>query len=235
MLPECAAWPVKGDGVALDAESPEHRPERPIEIEQDRALLDVQFQISGCVRQLFAALLHLFEIDPVLFERGGKGDALFVAQRARFIHVEMAGAGGRSEKAFAKSRAFLIRPIDETDCYRWPAVVLRIDAAKNLDAGQGVQTAIEPAAVRDGIDVSADEERPGRFTPQRRPKVPGFIGPNIRAERFEFLRSQARAFAHVSVKATRCAPFSSPVSSRSSFNSATVRFGSRAVVMMRRD
>ena len=178
--------PVEGNGVALDAESPEHRPERPIQIEQDWTLLDVQFQVSGCVLQFFAALLHFFEIDPVLFQGGGKGDALFVAERARFIHVEMAGAGGRSEKTLAESRPFLIRPIDETDRDRGPAVVLRMDAAKNFDGGQRVQTAVEPAAVRDGIDVSADEERLRRFAAQGCPKVPGFIGPNIRAERFEF-------------------------------------------------
>ena len=39
-------------------------------------------------------------------------------------------------------------------------------------------------------------------------------------------RSHSRARSHVSVQATRCAPSSSPVSSRSSFSSATVRFGS---------
>ena len=37
--------------------------------------------------------------------------------------------------------------------------------------------------------------------------------------------SHSRAVCHVSVQATRCAPFSSPVSSRSSFSSATVRLG----------
>ena len=41
-------------------------------------------------------------------------------------------------------------------------------------------------------------------------------------------RSHSRAFSHVSVQATRCAPFSSPVSSRSCSSSATVRFGSSA-------
>ena len=41
----------------------------------------------------------------------------------------------------------------------------------------------------------------------------------------EAFLSQARARLQVSVKATRCAPFSSPVSARSSLSSATVRFG----------
>src|SRR5688572_28803312 len=48
--------------------------------------------------------------------------------------------------------------------------------------------------------------------------------------RDSFSRSQPRAFAHVSVKATRCAPSASPVSARSSFSSAIVRCGCRLMV-----
>ncbi len=44
-----------------------------------------------------------------------------------------------------------------------------------------------------------------------------------------FLSSHLRAVDQVSVHATRCAPFSSPVSSRSSFSSATVRLGDNAM------
>ena len=55
---------VKRDGVSLDAERAEHRAERQIEIEQHRALLDVQFEIRGGVREFLAAVLHALEIDP---------------------------------------------------------------------------------------------------------------------------------------------------------------------------
>ena len=44
-----------------------------------------------------------------------------------------------------------------------------------------------------------------------------------------FSRNQARARSQVSVQATRWAPFSSPVSSRSSFSSATVRLGDSGI------
>src|SRR5205085_10526833 len=44
-----------------------------------------------------------------------------------------------------------------------------------------------------------------------------------------FARSHSRACCQVSVHATRCAPFSSPVSSCSSRSSATVRFGSSGI------
>ena len=36
---------------------------------------------------------------------------------------------------------------------------IALDAPKNFDAGERIQTAIEPAAIRNGIDVAADEQR----------------------------------------------------------------------------
>ena len=57
-------------------------------------------------------ILHLFEIDPVFLDRVRQRNAVLVLQGARFIHVEIAGAGRRPEEAFAETRAFLIRPID---------------------------------------------------------------------------------------------------------------------------
>src|SRR4051812_268299 len=95
---------VKGNGVPLNTESSEDGPERAIEIEKDGALFDVELEIGGGVLELPAAVLHLFEIDPVLGERGRKRDALLVLQGAGFIHVEMAGACGRTEQALAKTR-----------------------------------------------------------------------------------------------------------------------------------
>ena len=56
---------AKPDGVSLDSKCAKDRAEWKIEIEQDRSLFDVQFDISSGVRQLFARLLHALEIDPV--------------------------------------------------------------------------------------------------------------------------------------------------------------------------
>ena len=154
---------VEGDRVALDAESAEDSPEWAIEIEKDRALLDVQLEIGSGVLEFFAALFYFFEIDSVFGERGGKRDALFVFEPASLFHVEMTGAGGRTEQTFAEARSFFIGPIDEPHRDRRPAVMLRMDSPKNLDAGEGVETTVEPAAVRNGINVAADQQRPPRF------------------------------------------------------------------------
>src|SRR6185312_307414 len=59
---------VKGDGVPLNTERAEHRAERKIEIEQHRALLDVQLEIRGGVFEFHAAVFHLLEIDADTFQ-----------------------------------------------------------------------------------------------------------------------------------------------------------------------
>ena len=53
---------VKRDGVAFDAKSAQHRAQRQIQVQQYRALLDVQFQIRGGVLQFLAAVFHALEI-----------------------------------------------------------------------------------------------------------------------------------------------------------------------------
>ena len=70
--------------------------------------------------------------------------------------------------------------------HRRLAVVLRIDAAKNLDARDDIQATIEPPAIRHGINVPADEQGSFRFTVQGCPKIPRCIAMDFDRERFEF-------------------------------------------------
>ena len=149
--------PVKINRMALHAKGAKHSPEREIEIEKHRSLFDMQFQIRGSVREFFAAVLYLFEIDPLLFQRCRKGDALFVFQVSRLVHVEISRARRRTEKALPKSRPFFIRPVHQANGHRRLAVKLSVNATKNLNACERVQAAIEPAPVRHRIDMSADE------------------------------------------------------------------------------
>ncbi len=95
----------------------------------------------------------------MLLQGIGQTDAVLVFERARFLHVEVSRAGRGTKKALAKTRAFFIRPIDETHRDRRVAAVLLVNAAQNFQAGERVETAIEPAAIRDRIDVTADQER----------------------------------------------------------------------------
>ena len=154
-------------------------------------------------------------------------DAIPVLQAARLVEVQVPRACRGTEQAFAEPRALLVRPIHQPHRHRRLAVVFRVDAPQDLHAGEHVETAVEPAAVRHGIDVAADEQaffatRPAGWTRDFRPRRCGspLAAPPFRLEPLPRLRPRR-------VKATRCAPLSSPVSARSSLSSATVRFGSR--------
>ena len=81
---------VKGDGMTFDAESSKHSSERKVEIEEHRALSDVQLEISGCVAQFFAALLHSLEIDSVFFQCIDQTSSVFIFKNPCFVHVDLA-------------------------------------------------------------------------------------------------------------------------------------------------
>lgn len=165
----------EGDLMALDAAGAEHGRQRLVEIEEDGALLDVELEVGGGVFLACGGLFHVFEIDAEFRERVGEGDAVLVGEAACLVHVEVSGKGGGSEQAFPEACAFLVRPIDDLDGDGRFAVVLVIDAAENLDAGHDVEAAIEPAAVRDGIDVTADDERFLGLAGEGEPEVSGCV------------------------------------------------------------
>ena len=85
---------VKCDRMTFHAESSQHRAEWQIQIQQHRPLLDVQLDVTGGVLQFLARIFHALEINAHVLERVGKFDALFVHKAARFVHIEIAGAGG---------------------------------------------------------------------------------------------------------------------------------------------
>ena len=89
------------DRVALDAEAADHRRGGLARLLQARALLDVQLEVGGDVRQL--GLAHRVEVDVVLLQRVRERDALVVLELAHRVGVERAGGGGRAEQACARS------------------------------------------------------------------------------------------------------------------------------------
>ena len=107
------------------------------------------------------------------------------------------GSGPPGTNLNVISRAFFIRPIHEANGDRRLAAILRIDAAKNLHAGHDVEAAVQPAAVRHGIHVAADEQALFGFTVQRRPKISGGVGVDFDRQIFEFiLQPRARLHPH---------------------------------------
>ena len=89
------------DRVALDAEAADHGRRGLAHLLQPRALLDVQLEVGGDVRQL--GLAHRVEVDAVLGERVRQRDALRVLEVANRVGVERAGGGARSRAVSGRS------------------------------------------------------------------------------------------------------------------------------------
>ena len=161
----------EGNGPPFHAAGALHDGEGLAEIEKHRPLLDVELQVGGGVFLPGCGVLDLFEINPVRGDGIRQGDAVLVLQPARLVHVEVSGKSGGAEEAFPEARALLIRPIDDLDGDRWFSGKLLVDAAHDLHPGHDVQATVEPAAVRYGIDMAADEESFFRLTGEGEPEV----------------------------------------------------------------
>src|SRR5215218_7825446 len=176
------------DPRALDAERPEHHPERQVQRLEHRPLLDVQLEVRPSVLELRARLERAVELHPVLAQRVRQRDALAIRQRAQLVLVgHRAGGRRRAEERAAEPGALLVGPLDEPDRDR--RLALLRDPPQHLDAGQHVQAAVQPAPVRHRVDVTADQERPLRPPAQREPLVPRLVDFELGADRRD-LRSQ---------------------------------------------
>ena len=162
------------DEVSLDAERPEHDSERQLERLEHRPLLDVQLEVGGRALELAARLERAVELDPVGADRVGKRDPVRVAAFPQLVLVgHRTGRRRRAEERAAKTRALLVGPVDEAHGRRGLAVLGK--TTDDLDPGHDVQGPVEPAAVRDRVDVPADQHRALARPAQRPPLVPGLV------------------------------------------------------------
>jgi hypothetical protein len=187
-------------------------------------LLDVQLEIGRGVVELAARLRRADEVDAVLGEASGSSTPSPVRELPQLLLVvHRPGRGARAEQAAAEARALLVGPVDEPDGDARSAFLAK--AAQHLDATHHVQAAVEPAAVRYRVDVAADQQLARSAPAQREHWLPAWSISSSSGSPASFPRSHSRARSHVSVHATRCAPFSSPVSCCSSRSSSTVLLG----------
>ena len=103
-------------------------------------------------------------------DRVRERDAVGVGQLPELDLVAHRARGrARAEQRAAEARAFLVGPADEPDRYRRPPLFR--DPPQHLGAGDDVQRAVEPAAVRHRVEVPADDQRPLGVAGQRPPLV----------------------------------------------------------------
>ena len=107
-----------------------------------------------------------------------------VGQLAQLVLVAHRAAGGRgAEERAAEARALLVGPVDEPD--RDGRRALLGDPSQHLGAGDDVEAAVEPAAVRHRVDVPADQDGALRLAAQRPPVVAGSVALALEREPVE--------------------------------------------------
>ena len=90
-------------------------------------------------------------------ERVRERDAVAIGEPTELVLVGHRSRGrARAEEAAAEAGALLVGPVDEP--YRHRRRPTLGDAPEHLDAGDDVEAPVEPAAVRDRVDVTADED-----------------------------------------------------------------------------
>ena len=160
---------AKPDDVALDAIGAEDNCQRKAETFQHGALLDMELEIRRCVRKLPTRLQHPIEVDAVPSEHVRQRRTLGVSEVAELTGDQTARDRARTEQTAAEAKALLVGPVDESHGRLRPA--LAGDPAQDLQPRQHVQTAVEPAAVGDGVEMPADQHCPLRVTRQRSPEI----------------------------------------------------------------
>ncbi len=221
--PACAAWPRQVIRWRSTPNVPSTAPSGRSDRLEHRPLLDVQLEVGGRVLELRARVERPVEVDAVLAQRVRQRDAVAVGQRAQLVLVgHRAGRGGRAEEGAAEARALLVGPVDEPHGHGRRALLR--DPPQHLD-GRRRRSGSRRASRRSA------PSRCGRRAARARSESPRSVHHWLPASSTSYSSGRPSSFApshsfactQVAVHATRCAPFSSPVSSRSSRSSSTVR------------
>ena len=160
--PACAAWPRPGDPVALDAEGAEHDAEREVQRLEHRPLLDVQLEVGGRARRAARA-------------RRARGRGRRRARRARraarcrrgrsslrsssWSAIEPAAAHEPKSERPKRAPSSSAQLTSRTVTGGLPSSAIRRSTST---PASDVEAAVEPAAVRDRVDVAADAGRRAR-------------------------------------------------------------------------
>ena len=166
--------PADPDGVALDPGGAGDDAHREAVAFEHRALLDVQLEIGDGGFQAGARRGRRVEVDPMRVQRVDQCDAVAVGDVADGARVERPGREAGAEQRAAEARPLLVGPVDEGD-RDGRRRAARGEGAQDLQAAQDAERAVEPAPVRDGVDVAAEHDGVGRRPLEDRPEVAGLV------------------------------------------------------------
>ena len=176
----------EADHVAREAKGAEDNSGGFVHGFEDTALFDVEFQIGFGVDALerLVSAEHGAQLDTIFAEDIFDTAALRVGERANLVELEAGGCGRRAQKAAAETRAFLIGPIHELESDRgFGSAGI---AAERFEGGDDAESSIEPAAVRHGIEMAAEDDGLVRGAGDGDPVVAGGVGDRRKADSGKF-------------------------------------------------
>src|SRR5580704_1936729 len=113
--------------MSLNAFGPEHSAERQGPALEHRALLDMQFDVSGGVLSLTRGLGEAIDFDAATAQGVFHTNAIAISAHAIRSNRGSACERRRTQQAAAKARPFFIRPIDQANGDRWAPTKFFID------------------------------------------------------------------------------------------------------------
>ena len=123
-------------------------------------------------------------LEPVIAQRVDEPDAVSIACGPRGLEIDPARRRGRSEQAHAEASLF-VSPVDET---QGDGQIAAAVDAECFERGENAQRAVEPAAVRNGIEVRAEDDGLLRTAGRRDPDVAGGVELGLPSDRGKLLR-----------------------------------------------
>jgi hypothetical protein len=207
--------PREAHEVALVAERAADRRRQPPRVEQHRALLDVQLEVSEDAVEPRGGRAGAVEVDAAGRERVLQPHAVAVAQVADVVGVELARDGRRAEQASPEAGALLIGPVDEPHGDLW-RLADGGERAQDAERREDPERAVEPAAGRHRVDVRAHDDDLGRAPGQLGHRLPASSRSTVTGSSASLPFSHSRAASQSGDQARRRAPSGPPWRSCSS-------------------
>ncbi len=118
------------------------------------------------------------ELDAVLGDDVSELATAVVDQIASSLDVERARHRPGAEQRATEAGAFLVGPVDDADRHRQLDAVT-MECPQHLGTGQHSEAAVEPAAVRNRVEMAAEHDPVGTRARQRHPQVAGRVGVGV--------------------------------------------------------
>src|SRR5271165_3647037 len=131
----------------------------------------MQLEVGSGVGALHPGLPDAVDVDVALAQSIFQADAIAVSPAPVGLNGLRPGKCGGTEEAAAKARALLVGPVHQANGDRRLAVEVLRQTTQHLETGEDAEAAVEPAAVGNGVKMTAKNESPIGIAAKSRPGV----------------------------------------------------------------